>query len=93
MTRLSNVTKDRVILLYALPLGFSMDVRKVIYHSIRRIHRGSTIGGLGHSFLITDLCHRARVEIGLEEGTTGPKVVLNRTSIATFRGHIEGEGH
>lgn len=77
VTRLSDVTKKRALLLYALASGFSVDVGKVIYHSIRHIHRGSTTSGLGHSSLITTLYQHARVEIGLEEEMDGPKSVLN----------------
>lgn len=93
VTRLSDVTKKRALLLYALASGFFVDVGKVIYHSIRCIHRGSTTSGLGQSSLITTLYQHARVEIGLEEKMDGPKSVLNRTSISGFRGHMDGECH
>lgn len=56
ITHLSNVTKDSAIMLYALAMGFSIDVGKVIYYWIQHIHRASTIDGLGHPSLITELC-------------------------------------
>lgn len=75
-------------MLYALAMGFSIDVGKVIYYWIQHIHRASTIGGLGHPSLITELCQLAGVEIGLEEERTPTKAIIARAS-SQPHGHVK----
>lgn len=70
-----DVTKDKAILLYALGIGFSVDMGKVIFHSIRHAHRGFTTSGLRYAPLITKLCRSARVKIGGQEKRVLPKSI------------------
>ena len=61
---LSDVTKEWVVLLYAIVSGMFINVRKVIQESICYSIRAPTTGGLTHPSLIFALCQNAGVTAG-----------------------------
>ena len=66
--------------MYALAMGYSIDVGKVLYYYIHRISRITTIGGLGHLSLIIELYRSDRLNIGSNEERMLPKSLITRAS-------------
>ncbi|KAH0463176.1 hypothetical protein IEQ34_007758 [Dendrobium chrysotoxum] len=62
---ISEVTKDKALLNYAIQKGYTIDVGKLILSSILYIMRGSTSVGLGHPSLVYTLCVATRVRMSL----------------------------
>ena len=61
ISHVSDMTKDRVLLMYALMTGMTVNAGSWIKENIEFIEKGLTIGGLGHGFVITMLCYKAGV--------------------------------
>ncbi|PON36696.1 hypothetical protein PanWU01x14_326310 [Parasponia andersonii] len=80
----NGVTKERVILNYAILTGLTVDVGKVIQNSILHIARGSTVIALGHSTLIYELCRQVDVPTHPREVAVYPKVALTWTIISHY---------
>lgn len=60
-THVSDVIKDRTLVLYSTVIGKSINVGKVIVDSILFAIQGNFIGGLLYPSLIYGLCKKARV--------------------------------
>lgn len=60
-THVSDVIRDRAVLLYAIVKGKSVDVGQVIQDSITHAIRDSSTGRLPHPSLICGLCKQAKV--------------------------------
>ncbi|EOY08849.1 Uncharacterized protein TCM_024087 [Theobroma cacao] len=74
-THISDVTKDRAVLIYAIVAHKSIDVGKVISHAI--LHTGRTKrDGIGFPSLITALCARAGVQWSDKEQLQQPKLPI-----------------
>lgn len=63
----SDVTKEKVVLLYSIINDCPIDVGLIIHHSIRRCLWGPLQGGLPHPSLICGLCARAGVKWSANE--------------------------
>ncbi|PON63612.1 hypothetical protein TorRG33x02_275910, partial [Trema orientale] len=85
----SGVTKERVVLSYAILKGLTVDVGKVIQSSKLHIARGSTVVGLGHSTLIYELCRQTDVPTHPGEVVVYPKGTLTWTIISHY--HIPSQ--
>lgn len=59
---LSNVTKERAILLFAITTGLKVDIGIAIQNSIQKTIKGSSSGGLPYPSLLTQLCKREKVQ-------------------------------
>lgn len=79
LSHTTNVSKDRASLVYAIVMGMTVDLGKVIQGSIICVSQGSTIGGLSQPHLITDLCHHAGVMWRPEE-----KVLKAQDSVIVY---------
>ncbi|TYK21755.1 uncharacterized protein E5676_scaffold1721G00020 [Cucumis melo var. makuwa] len=93
VTQFSNVTNDRALLLFVLASGLSIDVRKIIFHSIKLTYRTPTTYGLRHPSLITELCRQAGVEFGIDKEMIFSRAFLNRSFVSAFQGRVEPEPH
>ena len=61
VSHVSDMTKDRVLLTYALMRGMTINAGSWIKENIEFIENGHTTGGLGHGSVITMLCYKAGV--------------------------------
>lgn len=59
VSHVSSITVERVLLIYAIMEGYTIDIGKVINSSLKRFGRGGTTGGLGHASTVTTLCQNA----------------------------------
>lgn len=75
-THLSDVHKDRAVLLYAIVKGYSIDVGKVIHQSITKSLK-NTSKGLACPMLIASLCEKAGIFWNSTETVIHPLSVLN----------------
>ncbi|EOY03108.1 Uncharacterized protein TCM_017575 [Theobroma cacao] len=80
---LSDVTKDRVVLLYAIVTGKSIDIRHLNFNKII-MSAHSPHNKLWYPFLITALCYQARVVWSPNEKLLHPKIPLDGGIIHKF---------
>lgn len=73
---MSEIIKEKVLLLYAILKDFDINVGAIINFSIRRFLRGSIPGGLPHPSLTCGLCHRAGVRWSVDEPVQQPLQLL-----------------
>ena len=96
---LSDVTKDRAILLFAIVTGLNVDIGVLIHESIMKAIKSTVISGLPHPSLITQLCKRAGIHWGPEEIALPPMAVIDHQTISRFivwdgaESHVRGEGY
>lgn len=96
---LSNVTKDRAILLFAIDTGLDVDIEFLIQESILKAIKSTTSGGLSHPSLVTRLCKREGIQWGPEEITLPPMSVIDHHIISRFSvwdsaaSHVRGGGY
>jgi hypothetical protein len=81
----TDVSADRGLLLYCIITGKSIDVGKVIQHSISYSINPNTTGGLTHPSLITELCRKAGVPIAKTEETERPRSAVSATTLKKIR--------
>lgn len=58
---LSDVTKDRAILLFAIVTGLRVGIGVLIHEPILKAIKSTVVSGLSYSSLITQLCKRAGI--------------------------------
>lgn len=84
-SHVSKVIKAQAVLLYALVTGKSIDIRKVIYDSIRHTQQGSSTSGLPHSSLICGLCKNVNVVYGKDEIFERLNALIDSKTISRFK--------
>lgn len=90
-THVSDVIKERAVLLFAIVKGKTVDVGQVIHNSIcHAIQRGST-GGLPYPSLIYGLYKRAKVT--WDEVLQPPKAVIDHATISRYKVWEGGASH
>lgn len=94
----SDVTRERATLLYAIVTGLNVDVGVLINESIKKAIRSKVMSGLSHPSLITRLCKRAGVQWEKEDVTLPPMSVIDHHLISRYAvwegapSHPRGEG-
>lgn len=91
VTHISDVTRERAILVYTIVTGKSIDVGRLVGQSIRHCRRASTTGGLAHPSLITALCRQAGVVWGPHEELLNPRSVMDKSFILGLKGWVPAE--
>lgn len=81
-THMTEVIKDREMLLYALVIGKRIDAGKVLYSSICHTLRRSSTCGLSHPSLICGICKNARVVWEDDEIFQQPKTLIDNKIIS-----------
>lgn len=84
-THVSDVTKERAVLLYSIVKGMKMDVGLIIQQSILRAARGGTTRGLPHPSLICALCTKFGVRWKSDEMIQPPMPMLDHKMIRRYR--------
>lgn len=96
---LSNMTKDRTILLFTIITGLDVDIGVLIHESILKAIKSATSMGLLHPSLITRLYKRAGIHWGPEEIALPTMFVIDHQVISRFNvwdgatSHVRGEGY
>lgn len=96
---LSDVTRERAILLFAIVMGLKVDIGALIQDSIKKAIQSNTISGLPHPSLITHLCKQAGVQWQNDDITQSPMAVIDHHVISRFgvwegvQSHSRGEGY
>lgn len=85
---LSEVTKEREILNYAIQRGLSIDVGLGIYNGILHTLHGSTTGGLGHPSMIYELCLKGGVVTHPSKEVIHLKPVITRDRTWKFMSRL-----
>lgn len=84
-THVSDVIKDCALVLYAIVIGKSINVGKVIKDLILYAIQGSSSGGLPHPSLIYRLCKETRVRWIADETLIQPKALINQRIMDQFQ--------
>ena len=96
---LSDVTKERAILLFAIVTGLNVDIGVLIHDSIIKAIKSAVVAGLPHPSVITLLCKQAGVQWGPDEIASPPMAVIDHLTIKRFtvwdgaESHVRGEGY
>ena len=93
-THYSDVTVERVVLIYAILMSLSIDVGQVMFNSI--IHTVKHKLGLYFPSLITQLCIQAGFQYSSDDESQYPKKPLNDgmlTSIKVMRRKAPAHHH
>lgn len=81
---LNDVTRERVVLLFAIVTGLKVDVGVLIQDSIKKAIKSNTISGLPHPSLITRFCKRVGVQWQNDDITQPPMALIDHHVISQF---------
>lgn len=84
-THVNDVIKDRVVLLYVIVTGKTVDMAQIIQDSITYAIKGSSTIGLPYPSLICGLCKKAKVKWSVDEVIQQPKSLIDQRTINRFQ--------
>lgn len=84
-THVSDVIKDRAMLLYAIVTGKTVDMGQVIQDSIIYAIKESSTIKLPHPSLICSLCNKVKVKWSTYEILQQPKSLIDQRTISRFQ--------